>query len=646
MILNKYFKIDVSPVTPATAGVIRILLFFLIFLLGSCSKDDPDLDSPPDSRKPMSLASDKEGATYEGVAPELSKVNVFSPDLLYPGFSYFRSPALIATNQGTLIALCQMRTGGDDDPKTLVYRRSTDNGKTWGEMYLLEELTTTKVYGNTVFVADRETGKIHLIYLESFPTDNGITCDMYHKVSSDDGVTWSDRKFIPNIVNASWRPPGPGAGIQLERGKHAGRLVVPGRYKNGNYSIYSDDGGETWALGYKSVIDNSVGPENEATCVELTALNGSESVIYINSRREQPSSTDIYRRLEAYSDDSGETLTGGFKKNTFFKTDRCQGSLFRWSAVDQGNTANRILFSTVSWAKKNGSGTAQGRRRHLGIWSTFDETESWTPVAKRINDLKAGYSGIAKTSDGYIGVLFEEGEISYFGEISFARINEAFLDVPLIGAKWDFEELSPGKTFSDGAKFADAFTGGNSRDIGSYGKFSTTAGSEVFHQNTALVFDGSSYLKLNDLDTWTQFDFNEYASFTVEVIVKTDKPGSSGLLVGRPYQNTWPQWLLKLEPEGNVSFRIDDDETFAYVKSNLSVADNLWHHVAAVRDRGSKKLKIYLDGKLSGEVADPVEGSLANRRPLFIGGSNTVENFKGEIDYVRISPVAMTDFLN
>src|SRR5699024_1504402 len=112
------------------------------------------------------------------------------------------------------------------------------------------------VYGNTVFIADRLTGKIHLIYLESFP-DKGSPnpCNMYHKVSSDDGLTWSERELIPNIVYATWIPPGPGTGIQLERGEHAGRLFVPGRYSNGNYGIYSDDGGETWNLGYKSTYN-------------------------------------------------------------------------------------------------------------------------------------------------------------------------------------------------------------------------------------------------------------------------------------------------------------------------------------------------------------------------------------------------------
>lgn len=619
-------------------------VLFLLFFTG-CGKDEMD-PVATDDRQPVTINEEPDGVVYyEGKSPEYSRVNVFNPDLLYPGFSYFRSPILVATNQGTLIALCQMRTGGDDDPKTLVYRRSTDNGQSWGELKLLEELTTSKVYGNTVFVADRITGNIHLIYLEVFPTEDVNNCNMYHRVSSDDGITWSERKLIPNVVNATWRPPGPGIGIQLERGEHAGRLLIPGRYHNGNYSIYSDDGGETWNLGYKSVINSNVGPENESTCVELVDLNGSESVIYVNSRREQPQSTDIYRRLEAYSDDSGESLRNGFRINPYIKTDRCQACLFRWAAFDKGDAANRILLSTVSWAKENGRVSGQSRRRHLGIWSTFDETGSWTEVPKRINDLKAGYSCLTKTADGYIGILFEEGEESYFGEISFVKINEAFLDVPLIGARWDFEEQTPGTELADESSLLETYDGGTSRNIQSFGAVRTTEGSQVFKQSTALRFDGSSYLKLKDIDTWTQFDFDEYASFTVEVILKTGKAEGSTLLVGRPYRYNWPQWSMKLEPDGTVSFRIDDDENNAIVKTKSSLTDNLWHHLAAVRDRDAGKLRIYVDGELSNEIVDEVKGSLANRRPLLIGGTEEGDsNFEGEIDFVRISPSAMHDF--
>lgn len=627
-------------------------VLFLSFTFSiSCGTKNPVSSNEDDDREQVTLIEEPDGVDhYEGLAPEYTKINVFNRKLLFPGYNHFRIPAIVTTNQGTLLAFSEMRTGGDMDPKTLVYRRSTDNGESWGPVTLVEEQTTSKLYGNQNVVVDRNTGNVHLVYLQVFPGTGGNTCNMYHKVSTDDGLTWSDRKLMPNVVNARWRPLGPAAGIQLQRGEHAGRLLIPGRYneggQQGNYAIYSDDGGETWKLGYKSIFNSSIGLENEVTAVELAQVNGSESVVYVNSRN-QASVNHVYRRLEAYSYDSGESLTGPFQQNEYIKTVKVQGDLFRWSAIDQGNSENRILFSAPSFAKENlsGGGPVRNKRRHVGIWSTFDETETWTPVAKQISDQTGSYTSITRTADGFIGILFEEGEAVAWDETSFVKINEAFLDVPLIGAEWSFEEQTPGAGISKGSTLSETYNGGTARNIEAVGSVSTTEGSKVFNQTTALEFDGSSYLKLSDIDTWTQFDFNENSSFTIELIIKAEEPDNSQFLVGRPYQTNWPQWLLKLEKDGTVSFRIDDDEDFAFIKTKASVTDNKWHHIAAVRDRDTKKLKIYIDGQLSNEVADEVEGSLGNRHPLLIGGlEGGGSNFIGEIDFVRISPKAINKF--
>lgn len=75
--------------------------------------------------------------------------------------------------------------------------------------------------------------------------------------SSDDGATWSRPRFINNQVKLPWMKfigTGPGTGIVIDSGSHAGRIVVPIYYSNLNnvYSsavIYSDDDGLTWHRG-------------------------------------------------------------------------------------------------------------------------------------------------------------------------------------------------------------------------------------------------------------------------------------------------------------------------------------------------------------------------------------------------------------
>ncbi len=634
-------------------GKFLLLFLFGCFILLACKKEDGNGGEIVDNREAMTLVDEPTGETYyEGGVPEYTKTVIFSKDMLYSGFYYFRSPVMVTTNAGTILVCVQMRTStDDDDPKTLVCRRSTDNGATWEDLSLIEELTKTNVYGNQNFVLDKTTGTIHLLYLQVFPSSSGNNCTMYQRTSTDDGVSWSERVEVPNVISARWRPLGPTTGIQLTNGKHKGRLFFTGRYitssnAKGNYGIYSDDSGVTWLRGYVSSASNTDGVENETTCVELAETNANdEATIYINSRNETSASTNVYRRLDAYSEESGESLTGYFSRNSFIKTDMCQGCLFRWSSLTQGDESNRILFSGLTWAPEDATVSSEKRRRHIGIWSTFDETKTWNLHPKRLNDLKAGYSGMAKTNDGYLGIVFEEGEDSYYSQISFVKTNTAFLDVPLISAKWDFESLTSGTKITEGNQFTDTYSGGTSRDITSYGTLKATIGSTVFGQETALKFDGSSYLKMDDLDTWTQFDFDEDASFTIEMILKTNMSEKTSFLIGRPHTSTWPQWFIQLESDGKVGFRIDDDESYAFVKSSDYVNDNIWHHIAVVRDRNLKKIRIYIDGVLSNSVVDNVQGSLANRRPLYVAGQPDMDNkFIGEIDYMRISSFAISDF--
>src|SRR3954466_11836150 len=51
------------------------------------------------------------------------------------GYAIYRIPGIVATDKGTLIAYCEARKTGTSDWGVidLMYRRSTDGGKTWSE---------------------------------------------------------------------------------------------------------------------------------------------------------------------------------------------------------------------------------------------------------------------------------------------------------------------------------------------------------------------------------------------------------------------------------------------------------------------------------------------------------------------------------
>lgn len=98
---------------------------------------------------------------------------------------------------------------------------------------------------------------MHLFYADSlFQVEK--TSYLFLRYSDDQGKTWSS----PVSLNAMVKSPemrvlvtGPGCGIQLRGGEHAGRLLFPIYHVTAGFRdqscmvIYSDDHGETWHLG-------------------------------------------------------------------------------------------------------------------------------------------------------------------------------------------------------------------------------------------------------------------------------------------------------------------------------------------------------------------------------------------------------------
>lgn len=108
--------------------------------------------------------------------------------------------------------------------------------------------------------------------------------------STDSGRTWHTDKLITGMVKreeSHYYLTGPGHGIQLQHGEHAGRLIMPiyfqgeggGGLTGSAYTeiIYSDDGGVTWAHG--EPLPNTLG--HESVIVELP--NGNLQIFMRNT---------------------------------------------------------------------------------------------------------------------------------------------------------------------------------------------------------------------------------------------------------------------------------------------------------------------------------------------------------------------------
>jgi sialidase-1 len=218
------------------------------------------------------------------------------------------------------------------------------------------------------------------------------------------------------VKRADWRwyATGPGHAVRLRHGPHAGRLLVPAnhsvapppsspddgtedKYYSG-HAFFSDDDGTNWRLGFvDETPDNYVNP-NESTAAELP--NGR---VYLNARNDSDAPA---HRVDAYSDDGGETLDPRYRPQGSIHTPVVQGSVLQLSTQDT------LLYS----------GPADpARRAVMSIRTSHDHGTTWQP-GPTISELPAAYSDLIEIDDRTIGILYETGDSGPYERIEFRQV--------------------------------------------------------------------------------------------------------------------------------------------------------------------------------------------------------------------------------
>jgi sialidase-1 len=563
------------------------------------------------------------------------------------GYNTYRIPAIVQAANGNLLAFAEGRknSASDTGDIDLVLKRSTDGGKTWGALQLVSSDGANTV-GNPVPIVDSSTGRIYLLTTHNLGQDtlseiiNGTsdgTRTIWLQSSDDNGATWTSPAQITSSVKGAgwtWYATGPGHGIQLTRGAHAGRLVVPANFdsptSNGALEVYSDDHGVTWHMGGLMLSGGGLNP-SESSAVELT--NGN---VYFNSRNRGGSAP--HYRAQAYSTDGGATFANGGIADELVDP-IVQGSDVRYSAIDKGGAENRILFSNPA---------DPADRRRMTVRSSFDETQTWN-AGKLINRGPSAYSDLVALSSGSGGLLYENGPSTYHDQITYAGFGTSWLNDPSL-AQYDFRSRSIGQTVAANSNEADQR--GNGRAGVIQGSPVTIAGDPRFANtsSTALHFDGSDDM-IRSADTGDDlFDFEASDSFSLEVDFRTTHHSTggangSGPLISKDVGSNTPSYWLRVE-NGFARFFLDDGSSTTSIIGSTFVADGNWHHLVAVRDAEHGELRLYLDEGLDGSKGDLTSGSFANDNDLLIGAFNAssagVKRFEGDIAFARISGEALS----
>lgn len=329
------------------------------------------------------------------------------------GYHTFRIPALIATNNGTLLAFAEGRKNASSDTGDIdvVLKRSNDNGKSWSDLQVVWD-DGENVCGNPAPVVDEVSGTVFLLMTWNLGEDHekdiiaGTSRDtrrIYVTQSTDDGETWSTPKEITNSVKQTdwtWYATGPGHGIQLKKGEKKSRLVIACDHieavtkKYFSHTIHSDDGGDTWQPGGSTPQDQV----NECTVAEL-----SDGRLILNMRNYDR--TKKSRKI-SISSDGGENWGDIYADETLIEP-ICQASMERYSFA--GEEKSRLLFLNPANTDK---------RENMTLRMSYDEGQTWAK-SKVLHAGPAAYSDLVKMKNGNIACLYEAGQKSPYEGIVF-----------------------------------------------------------------------------------------------------------------------------------------------------------------------------------------------------------------------------------
>lgn len=355
--------------------ILKNILFAGLMLLFSCMKGE----AQPGAKTTFS---------------EFPKYTVFSAG--DDNVNSYRIPSLLTAKDGSLLVFCEARRESwqDKSRTDIVMKRSIDNGQTWSVM---QDLTqgTTGAYMDPTPILDSITGKVFL-FTTFWPADDhsGTKNRAILLTSVDDGQTWS----APKDVTASLLPEGrsiygfgPGAGLQMKGEKYKGRLILPARISGAegkaahDVAIFSDNHGQTWAVGENGDTDN-----------EFQIAESPEGILVYNARVSGA-------RMVAHSRNGGMTWSKAVIEPALPGVSKgCQASIL--------GKNKKLYFCGIKGIPET---PEYDERARLSLYKSCNSGKTWDN-GLLLYDKASGYSCMSLLPDGRMAIIFETSETQSF----------------------------------------------------------------------------------------------------------------------------------------------------------------------------------------------------------------------------------------
>lgn len=327
----------------------------------------------------------------------------------------FRIPAIAVTNDGTLLAVYDMRYRSRRDLQghmDIGLSRSTDGGKTWEKPRPIMDMGTFGGLAEDLngcsdpnILVDRKTGQVIVsaVWTHGKPgthqwrgrgsepgLDPSQSSQFMMVKSSDDGKTWSQpENWTAKLKNPSWYlfAPAPGNGITLGDGT----LVMPtqGRDETGlpfSNLMWSKDHGKSWTV--------SAAARSDTTECAVAQLSDGRLMLNIRDNRNRADKSETNGRAVSVTGDLGASWEVHSSDHGSLPEPVCMASLISHQLAD----GRSVLFFSNPRTKS--------KRKKMTVQMSLDDGETWT--RKILLDEDGGaYSSLVMVDEKTLGILYE-----------------------------------------------------------------------------------------------------------------------------------------------------------------------------------------------------------------------------------------------